>query len=210
MVKKLGHQNAIVAAAVREHHKLMQASQNAGLYEFCEALAELGIDLWAVYDPEDDSLKTPLYYQLGTLQYCHGRYEDAIESLENCLSSLSLDEQEQTDHSADVHYRLGMALAAFGDHEGAREVFNELEIESYVKDNWSATHETEFIQNLMELRELRGSKESSGPMSGRERQEEALLLNKMEASVKELTKYGEEHIMVLRCKVLLEEAKNSS
>ena len=79
-----------------------------------------------------------------------------------------------------------------------------------MKDNWSATHETEFIQNLMELRELRGSKESSGPMSGRERQEEALLLNKMEASVKELTKYGEEHIMVLRCKVLLEEAKNSS
>ena len=199
MTEQLGPKHPISACAIREHNKLTEGAVESERGPLAEALYGQEIRLHAAFDPEGQQTAA-LYYQLGTLQYCHGRHNEAIKSIERCLHLVEHEYEGVDEHLATVRHRLGMALGGAGKHAHARDILNSIapEVLDKLGEGNPITCELEFMMALMDLKDLR-----NGNGTG----DESALLNKMEVAVKGLTQFGEEHMLVKYAQKQLGEAK---
>lgn len=201
MTHHLGPRHPLTACALREHNRLTEGAVESERGPLAESLYGQEIRLHAAFDP-DGQQTAALYYQLGTLQYCHGRHEEAIRSLERCLNLLENEFEGAEEHLMTVQHRLGMALGGAGKHQHARDVFSKIapQLLDKLGEGNPVTHELNFMTALMALRDLRkGDDDGIG--------REAALLNEMDKAVMGLKQFGEEHMLVKYAEKTYEENK---
>ena len=199
MTQHLGPRHPLTACALREHNRLTEGAVESERGPLAEALYGQEIRLHQSFD-QDNEQAAALYYQLGTLQYCSGRHEQAIRSLNRCIELIEHEFEGGAEHLLTVKHRLGMALGAVGKHAHARDVFESVApglIEKIGEGN-PVSKELDFMLALMKVRELRGEEEEEGGEvdATSRRQDEQVLLQEMEAAIKDLKMYGEEHMLV--------------
>ena len=209
MTNYLGPRHPLTACALREHNRLTEGAVDAEQGPLAETLYGQEIRLHHSFDPESEHIAS-LYYQLGTLQYCYGRHDAAIRSLERALSLLENEFEGASDHLITVRHRLGMALGAAGKHAHARDVLNSIsgDLMEKLGDGNPISKELEFMLSLMQLKEIESESGDGGDGSETKKEKEALF-GKMKESLNTLKQFGDEHMLVKYAEKQFEEAKNA-
>ncbi|KAI3436463.1 hypothetical protein D9Q98_005880 [Chlorella vulgaris] len=200
MQRHLGSESPLIAAALREHGRLIMTALEGDEMELAEALYVQDASLHMAAGGNYEHVALTLY-QCGTLQYTMGKYQQAAESLRMSLKTVRQHYPEAAEHLLTVQQRLGMVEALLGRYEVARELLHSVEpalLEALGEAN-PASEELQFMLSLIALREL----EQDGVRDAARQLE---LLGGMEKHLKALVSYGEEHMLVKKASQLYEEA----
>ncbi|KAL4441005.1 hypothetical protein ABPG77_010436 [Micractinium sp. CCAP 211/92] len=202
MAQHLGHDSPLIAAALREHSRLIMAALEQDELELAEALYLQDARLHTALGSNYEHVALTLY-QCGTLQYVMGKYEAAAESLQRSLQTVRHHYPQAEEHLLTVQQRLGMVLALLGKYEQAREMLHDVApaLVGNLGEGNPASEELEFMLSLISLREM----EADGVTDAARRQE---LLASMQDRLTKLTAYGEEHMLVKKARQLHEAASS--
>lgn len=208
MSASMGARHPLTAAALREHNRLTEGAVDSEQGPLAEALYSQEIRLHQAFDPDGEHTAA-LWYQLGTLQYCHARHEAAVASLRRGLQLLEGGFEGAEEHTVTLKHRLGMALGAGGHHAEARDVLTAVapELIDRLGEENPMSKELDLMVAGMRLREVRGEAAAGRLTPEAAAVEEAQLLAEMEAAVAGLKPFGEDHMLVKHAGQLLEEAK---
>lgn len=200
MTRLLGEKHPLAACALREHQRVAEVALEAGKGDLAQAFYLQQIRLLQEYDPHGEQVAS-LMYQTGTLEYCLGKHEEAVKTLEKAVDILKDGADDEEDHLITVKHRLGMALGASGRMDEARTMLAAVApelIQRLGKGNPVST-ELEFMLALLAF------KEEGSNGEGRKEQ----LLNEMANAVQSLRDVGDDHILVKAAARMFEEAQEN-
>ncbi|EFN58922.1 hypothetical protein CHLNCDRAFT_140883 [Chlorella variabilis] len=214
MEAHLGPDSPLVAAALREHSRLIMSALEGDQQELAEVLYAQDARLHMAAGANYEHVALTLY-QLGAavshtvlvalpmycLQYVMGKYEESAESLRMSLETVKAHYPEAEEHMLTVQQRLGMVTALLGRYEAAKQLLHEVApaLVSALGEGNPASEELQFMLSLIALREM----EADGVSDPVRRLE---CLAGMEKHLKALTGYGEQHMLVKKAAALHEEA----
>ncbi|PRW56145.1 puromycin-sensitive aminopeptidase isoform X1 isoform A [Chlorella sorokiniana] len=201
MEQHLGSDSPLVAAALREHSRLIMEALEGDKQEAAEALYEQDVRLHMAAGDNFEHVALTLY-QCGTLQYVMGKYEAAAESLRRSLATVRKHFPQAEEHLLTVQQRLGMVLALLGEYDTAKQLLHEVApaLVANLGEGNPANEEIDFMLALIGLREMAADGVAD---AGRR----AAHLEAMQKHLKALAGYGEEHMLVKKAQSLFEEAQ---
>lgn len=204
MEQHLGGDSPLVAAALREHSRLIMEALESNQQDLAEALYEQDVRLHMAAGGNFEHVALTLY-QCGTLQYVMGKYEAAAESLRRSLATVRTHFPEAEEHLLTVQQRLGMVLALLGEYDTAKQLLHEVApaLVANLGEGNPANEEIDFMLALIGLREM-----AADGVADASRQ--AAHLEAMQKHLKSLAGYGEEHMLVKKAHALFEEAQAAS
>ncbi|KAL4457427.1 hypothetical protein ABPG75_012292 [Micractinium tetrahymenae] len=203
MAQHLGPDSPLIAAALREHSRLIMSALEQDQLELAEALYMQDAKLHMAVGSNFEHVALTLY-QCGTLQYVMGKYATAADSLKMSLQTVRKHYPQAEEHMLTVQQRLGMVLAMLGKHEQAREMLHDVApaLMGNLGEGNPASEELEFMLALIGLKEM----EADGVTDAARRQQ---LLSAMEEHLAKLSAYGDEHMLVKKAQQLHAEAVGS-
>lgn len=190
--EKLGSQHPLIACALRAHNKIGQSAVDKGDLERAEDLHTMELKLQEAAGVPADLIAVHCY-DLGTLRYCLGKSQAAVDVLQRSYDLAISEMNAEQDSIVPLKHRLAMALADIGEHTKARKLFEEVSegLEDVFGPDNPIALETQIMTGLMELRQ------------GQSEQKDTII-SEMKESLHKLKKFGENHMLVVRAGQLMQ------